>query len=190
MKTSCSYEQSAKLAIKNSFELLLQSHHFGKITVQMICRTAGCNRSTFYAHYDGIREIFDEIKNEILNKYTKLIAENDDTPVRKRLLLKAVAENRGFFTEYFSYCSRDIVNLSEIEKSISKQNEIMIKTHQITAVQFTFIKYGALEVLRQWLASGCEKPAEELADELIDIVNSIILPKPEGNADHGDGSGS
>lgn len=103
---------------------------------------------------------------------------------------KQLLKTEVFFTEYFSFCSRDIVNLSEIEKSTSKQNEIMIKTHQITAVQFTFIKYGVLEVLRQWLASGCEKPAEELADELTDIVNSIILPKPEGNADHGDGSGS
>lgn len=46
---------------------LLNHHHFDNITVSQLCKQARINRTTFYAHYKNIDELFKEHFETILN---------------------------------------------------------------------------------------------------------------------------
>ncbi|MBP3872416.1 MAG: TetR/AcrR family transcriptional regulator [Lachnospiraceae bacterium] len=55
----------------------LDSHEFRKITVDMLCRTAMINRSTFYKYYTDKYELLDSFLNRVLNEFSQATATTD-----------------------------------------------------------------------------------------------------------------
>ena len=65
--------ERSKAAMKDAFLDLLQTMEPEEISVATLCRKAGRNRSTFYAHYDYIDMMIQEILRENLeNIYTNI----------------------------------------------------------------------------------------------------------------------
>ena len=59
---------SATERIKNAFWELLEEHDLKHITVNMITEKAGCNRGTFYYHFDSMDELlYSIIEEELLS---------------------------------------------------------------------------------------------------------------------------
>lgn len=58
--------------IGSAFITLLESKEFPDITIMDICKAAGVNRSTFYAHYDNtydlLKEVYDGMISNFLNE--------------------------------------------------------------------------------------------------------------------------
>ena len=48
---------------------LLEKKDFEYITIKEICDKAGVNRSTFYLHYENIRDLLEETTRYILDKH-------------------------------------------------------------------------------------------------------------------------
>ncbi|MGN0771080.1 MAG: TetR/AcrR family transcriptional regulator [Christensenellales bacterium] len=48
---------------------LLEYKEFSEITVVDICKKAGVNRSTFYAHYDNTAELFEDTHKNLINNF-------------------------------------------------------------------------------------------------------------------------
>ena len=55
----------SKRLIREAFFALLKEKELEKITVRLIADRADVNRSTYYAHYQDIQELVDEIGDEI-----------------------------------------------------------------------------------------------------------------------------
>lgn len=92
-KSEYSSALRSKKLIKNALSELLQSKDFEKITVTEVVNTAGINRGTFYAHYNNMTEVLEEIEKEIADSilnmfmsYKESVMENP-TP-----FLKSIAE--------------------------------------------------------------------------------------------------
>ena len=55
----------SKKAIKNALSRLLMKKDFEEISVTEVVKTAGINRSTFYAHYNNMTEVLEEIEMRV-----------------------------------------------------------------------------------------------------------------------------
>ncbi len=63
--------------IDNALLENLKEHEFRKITVDMICRSALINRSTFYKYYADKYELLDNYLSRVLNGFRKTTATTD-----------------------------------------------------------------------------------------------------------------
>ena len=64
----------SKKFIKNAFSELLQKKELEKITVTEIVKLSGLNRGTFYAHYNNITDVLEEIEKEVTDKILSLFS--------------------------------------------------------------------------------------------------------------------
>lgn len=64
----------SKKFIKNAFSELLQKKDLEKITVTEIVKLSGLNRGTFYAHYNNITDVLEEIEKEVTDKILSLFS--------------------------------------------------------------------------------------------------------------------
>ena len=55
----------SKKKIKNALSQLLMKKDFEEISVTEVVKTAGINRSTFYAHYNNMTEVLEEIETRV-----------------------------------------------------------------------------------------------------------------------------
>jgi len=62
-------------SIRNAFILLLEEKSFTKISVNAITQKAEINRATFYLHYKDIHDLIDNILNELLASFEKILFE-------------------------------------------------------------------------------------------------------------------
>lgn len=65
--------QYTKQTIKTTFLKLLEKKPFSKITVTEICKISEINRGTFYLHYLDIRDVLDDILNEMAQNLTSTV---------------------------------------------------------------------------------------------------------------------
>ena len=56
-----------------AFEKLLSVKSFNEITVNSICNEAGISRPSFYAHYEDINDMMNQIELSLSSKVCKLI---------------------------------------------------------------------------------------------------------------------
>ena len=66
--------RSRKL-IMQAFIKLMQEKDLEKITVTDVITLADINRGTFYAHYQDIRAVIEQIENDIIEKMIGVLSE-------------------------------------------------------------------------------------------------------------------
>lgn len=59
--------------IREAFLRLLKEKDPNEISIMDIVNEADINRATFYAHYSCLRDLFDEIENEVIDKMMTLL---------------------------------------------------------------------------------------------------------------------
>lgn len=55
-----------KRVLREAVVELLENKRLSEITVKELCARADINRSTFYAHYQGMHELFSEMEDELM----------------------------------------------------------------------------------------------------------------------------
>lgn len=61
--------KNGRETIINTFLSLYETENFEDITVSLICKKAKVERSTFYYHFNKVRDILDEIQDQFLEAY-------------------------------------------------------------------------------------------------------------------------
>ncbi|MDE6442529.1 MAG: TetR/AcrR family transcriptional regulator [Clostridia bacterium] len=69
MNRSESKFQNTANKMGSAFISLLESKEFADITIMDICKAAGVNRSTFYAHYDNTYDLLKETYQGMINNF-------------------------------------------------------------------------------------------------------------------------
>ncbi|GAF63367.1 transcriptional regulator [Bacillus sp. TS-2] len=65
--------QRSKAALKQTFLQILQQKPFEQITVSEVAREANYNRGTFYANFESMEQLLDEVLKDTLNEMIKQI---------------------------------------------------------------------------------------------------------------------
>ena len=60
-----------RMAVKDALLALMAKHNYSQLTVADVCRSADISRSTFYRHYDNLRQVIDELFANAREKITR-----------------------------------------------------------------------------------------------------------------------
>lgn len=159
--------------VRAAFEcMVLGGKPISKITVREICEAAKINRSTFYAHYLDVYDLFERVEIQMAEMCYERIQKNFTTGGGLRGALEAVfqfvKEYKEFYMLYFNEENRAFhlieVMCAPFQDSIKKiQEEDMgygVPGEGIFHLQF--FTSGITAILITWLAGNCKESPSEL----------------------------
>lgn len=118
-------QRSRKLIKQGFVNLLKQKSDTSSITITDIVNAAGVNRATFYAHYSCIKDLTDEIEQEVIDKLMELLKQfhfdnfsQHPTPLLLQVSI-FLSENEDYY--------RTLINAPEAGKFIDHLMDIFIQ---------------------------------------------------------------
>ncbi|MEC5423193.1 TetR/AcrR family transcriptional regulator [Virgibacillus sp. C22-A2] len=174
-----------KRNLKKAAINLMKIKEYNSITVKDIVASADYNRATFYRHYQDKEDLKDQLVDELLDKLinafrypyknSKFVNAYSLTPSNVRIF-DYIKDNADFYmlwkdsegipgfqgkfiqtlTELFN---QDIVHLSNQQGDID--NELFI----------TYRTYGVWGLIINWIKSDFKTPSQDMAKQLINIIN-------------------
>jgi AcrR family transcriptional regulator len=169
--------------IRQAFADLMKMKDIEKITVTDIITLADINRGTFYAHYQDIRAVTEQIENEIIEKMLEFLDEfrheiffQNPLP----LLLKTadwleanlefyriLINSRGaepFLVKLKSTFVRYLVTTGDTPERIKKSPEFIVAVH--------FIAGGIINLYQVWFKGEIDGSLNEISREMSRLITS------------------
>lgn len=163
---------------------LLEEKEFSQITVLEVCKRAGVNRSTFYAHYNNTYDLLEEVHisfNKELSKHftaeDSIFVENDMLISIKKTVsyLEFIKEHRFFFKTYMN----NLNNFKRDEFYSSIKDKVlvpMLKKKNITdkaAVNYItqFFLQGIAAIIKEWIYNDCTDDTEYVSETMLLCLN-------------------
>lgn len=147
--------------IEKAFIDLLQSKELNQISVSDVCKSAGLNRTTFYANYSDIYSLADSIRDHLENNlselYHKEIAEQFNSHDYLKLF-RHIKDNPIFYKTYFKLGYDDNYKIITYDTALAEQyfQNRFIEYHT------EFFKSGITKIIKMWLQNGCEESPEDM----------------------------
>ena len=164
--------------IRAAFEsMLMGGKQISKITVREICEKADINRSTFYAHYTDVYDLFEKVELQMAEMCSQRIRSTDEDGFRGilRRVFEFVLEYRDFYQIYFSEINKAAHLMQAMTAPFRDKIEGVYSQDMGHGVegeahyQFRFFTAGMSAVMAYWLERNCkESPAE-----IVDIVMRV-----------------
>lgn len=171
----------SKRLIRQAFVELLQEKDLEKITVTDIITRADLNRGTFYAHYQDVRAVIEQIENEIIAKLLDVLSEFRHKSFFQNplpLLLKVsryLEEDLGFYRILIN--SKGAIPFLEKLKGIfveymKTDSDIpeSVKQSSDFTVSINFFAGGVINLYQVWFRGKTDYSLNEIAL----VVSKII----------------
>jgi hypothetical protein len=173
-----------KRAIRNAFAALMAEKDLNDITIKDISDVADINRKTVYNYYGGIHEILDEIENELVSSFEKVIQEIDfprnlENPNKIfETLTDVINGDMEFYSQLMkidanSHLVRKIVSALKIRVKQTLAQRLPADKKKIELIA-DFITSGMLSAYQSWFNSGREQPIAEFSKEVSVLVFSGV----------------
>ena len=171
-----------KQLLKNALLELMQEKPVTRISIRELCEQADLNRTTFYLHYTDQMDLLRHIEREILEQ-TEEAMQNIHTDLHTTALVSAflsyVRENDLTFrtllgrddSESFR---RDFVR--EI-RLVMAPNLPEYGDRRETEYVLSFMMYGCLYIIIEWMEKGYEEKPEEIAALIYRLCENIDTSK-------------
>lgn len=160
--------------IESAFIKLLQYIDFSKITVTDICKSAGVNRTTFYANYLDIFDLADAVRKKLEHEVFTLYHDEREQRHNSNDFLKLfwhIKENQPFYKTYFKLGMDGKFQITEydIHQATLYYNNEHIEYHM------EFFRSGLNAVIKKWLENDCKESPEEI----FYIIHTEYMTKKE-----------
>ena len=120
--------------IKKAFaELLAEKKALNKITVAELSERAEVTRGTFYAHYNNIFEVAEELENELISAFdssTEHIEHIEDFPIYLHQIFVFLGANENLYRQLLS-SDAPLVFIARLNGQINKTILRLLKEHSI-----------------------------------------------------------
>ena len=136
------------VAIENVFMSLLREKEIKEISVTELCEAAKIDRSTFYANYEDISAL----ANEITAKIEKQLEEQPHTDGEFAWIFEYIVANKDIFDTYFK------LGISQAK----------------TDYKMLFFRTGAYSVAKMWFDGGCIESHEQMGEILKREYSKLI----------------
>ena len=173
-----------KRALRESLRKELDTKPFDKITVRDITEACGVSRMTFYYHFGDSYDLIEYIMRQTVYE---IDSGNKDAALGDKLVLLLQRMRKSKKTIMELRASR---GWPSIEKAVYRiADEVIRNLAGVTwddskfsdqEIQFagTFMKYGIVGVIRDWIDDGMrEEPAEVVA-----MLSSVLRSSPDFTA--------
>lgn len=166
--------ERSKAALKNAFLELVVTKDPEEITVVELCERAGLNRSTFYAHYEYMGQLIEEVLLKSVEEIFREKAKQWELPL----------ENGGAPKAAIRAYLHNFLNAPRLERFCTclngeKYRTLIIRAHiELTLGPVTDpVKYykafyqnaGLVNFILEWIADGY--PISE--EEVVDIIHEF-----------------
>ena len=162
-----------KRAIQEAFLSVLSEKPLGKITVKDITDRCGINRNTFYRYYAGVYELINEIENDLVAQFDRVLEETrtewswDDPYVFFEKLTAVIHTDLDFYGHLLSMTSNASL-LSKIgELSRKKTKEAILAAYTLDEEKLDLLldytSAGMLAVYQRWFTGSRRSSIEELS---------------------------
>ncbi len=168
--------------IKESFLELLQQKPLRSITVKELAAKAHINRATFYAHYENIYTLLEEVKNEFIGG----LMDSIDTFTNQDSIEELFCTICRYAADHQKHCqllfgkngdfgmASHIVELVR-PRTVSLWKEAGGRDTEKLNYHYTYVAYGGLAVIRDWIQSGARQSPEYIADFIVQNGKKDIL---------------
>ena len=170
-----------KRAIKDAFIRLMSEKDISQITIKELALTADINRKTFYAHYNDVYDILDDIEDDLTKKVMGIFSRFDLVENNYNLfsvfeeVTAEISHDLSFYKDLFSSTSYSnfltkmkVLFTEKLFCFLSKQGTIDPDT---LAYSIDFIAAGVISTYQKWFNSDRTIPLESLSQ----IIGSLIL---------------
>lgn len=174
-----------KSSIQKSLLEMLKTRNINKISILELCKIARVNRTTFYNHYGSQYDVLNEIAENYLQNTSFTVI--NDLAAKKSIdecltsVLQYIKDNIEFAKLILNQDNYDI--LSNIKISLPQFDNMVIKhlpqnldLDEKKAIS-SFVQYGTLRLIKEWIFSDCLKPPEEESKLILFIVGRTISIK-------------
>lgn len=160
--------------IRAFFFILNAKKTMSKVTVREICEKAGVNRSTFYAHYQDVYDLLEQVEKAMSNGLTKSFLSQLEAGgnIEKcfQSLFSYIGEYRQFYAVYLNETNKTgVIGLIGLSKELyasripnSFWKDMGFLSAEEMAYHEDFALAGLTSMVRRWLNTGCKETPEEL----------------------------
>ena len=169
-------------ALESALLKLMRGKSIDQITTTELCREAGINRNTFYAHYPNPTSLLERVEDEFIKVIVGII---DDTVkdqgysmLIEHKALSLVLLSRNGDPNYL----RRIIETARVPVIEYWRGLGTELSQEDLDTLFTFLSHGSKQVILLWTERGFDRTPEELAQKVGTIVDNAVatfLPKTE-----------
>lgn len=179
-------KKQAREAMEGAFIQLLRKKSIDQISITELCRKAGVNRSTFYAHYLDIYDLMEQVSNRFVqNMFQDMIGDigepnagqDNETPHPLILCaLKTTLANRELCRLLVLPNSNISYKLiEEVLDWCKKRYEVFSnRNNPDYAAEYTMTIGGTIVLWYDWIRSDFASPLDEIAMEITRFVEGNI----------------
>ena len=168
--------------IRKAYVELIHEKGTINITVKELVERADVNRSTFYAHYQDIYAVLEEIENEIVQKMFTFLDASEHTellynPLPFLMRIGAELERNREFYRLLIETSGSVAFIQKLKGVFLKQMLTdkkafsQVKRQREFLVCMNLLAGGGVDLLCDWVTGKIDVPMKELAS----IVNEIAM---------------
>jgi AcrR family transcriptional regulator len=175
--------RKTKDRIKQALIKLLLVKDLKDITVSELAGQADINRGTFYLHYKDVPELFCQIEQELVEKFSRYITQYKSRSTLLRMpvlgdLFKYVVMNEDVCMALLR--SRDsvfIARIIELSRPGSPDEFLRHYKHwdkDYGNYYYDFICYGAVAMLRRWVEAGMRESVEQITLMVEKMISNCV----------------
>ena len=146
--------------MESAFMTLLENRELNQISVTDICKTAGINRTTFYANYTDIYALAQSVQKHLEEDVLSLYQEEWEQRRSEHNFLKLfrhMYENQLLYKTYFKLGDGSSRFMGyDPREAAAYYGNLNIEYH------IEFFSAGLNAVLKKWLSGGCAESPEEI----------------------------
>lgn len=170
-----------KSALKKEFFLLLNENKLiTNISVKTLCDKADVSRGTFYLHYSDLYDLLEELENELLSDFERILESHDPLSLKGSLIpilddiVLFIHKNKDVCLMFFdadmsfTYKIKRLVR-SRCYNAWSRLYDDLDRN--IWEYLSTFIFSGCLDVITMWI----KESRGESPDEITKLLEKIIM---------------
>ncbi len=162
--------QRTKKILKDTFNEMIVTTDFEKITIKDLCDKAMINRRTFYLHYSSIEDILEDFISDYTHEYYDLIKDFDTIEEVDELVRMyfTYSEQKGMMFERINTSPNfEYIRLRMIQKvedyANNDNNFHMLKKFDKVSQNLihSFINWACVGLYREWVKNGRNLPMDE-----------------------------
>lgn len=171
-----------KKMIGEAYIRLREKKPLHRVTVCELCEQAGVGRGTFYAHYDDVYALHEEIENGFLEEFSKALCVAFQEAPSPRRVCRSVF---SFLDENKTLCAIvfDRDNERGLQKFLKLGEELFFERlgepngmrRERAAFVYRFVSAGCVACLQDRTCRG--ESFESFSDEIAELISSAAAPR-------------
>lgn len=171
-----------KSVIQKALLEMLKTNNINKIAIRKLCKVAGVNHTTFYKYYGSQYEVLDEIIETYIQQTSYAIINNlaagKSLEESLTYVLHYIKAHLEFMKVILDQAHYDLLNymkatLPKFDEMVMRNLPESLTLDEKQAIA-SYVQYGTVGLLKNWILSDCLKSPEEEVKLILNIIAKTL----------------